>query len=142
MLLIDVRSNKPRINNTAVVRRMLKRRHLTVKVKLVPMTKQDTAILDIHSDKVWPRWPSALEVKEVVDEDDFRQTVQNMHDQFQERGESVFAGFLLELAPHLMDPLIVQASKWDSVTGFVGVKEWHVSKDDKEVQTKEMLAIG
>jgi hypothetical protein len=136
-----VTSNKPRVESPAALLEILKKYYFCRDVNLIPGSEQGTTILDVRSDEPFR---GALKAERLPDKEDYEfpdDWLDDVYDLFDESGEHLFVQVLLELAPHLVDPLVVQYSEWDSYDGVRGMKEWHVSRGDKEVRVKEMLAL-
>jgi hypothetical protein len=131
--------NKAKVNNVKAVRKILERYDSRLPLEVVADGKDGKGRLVLgRQDPFDSRWPSAVDdlPDEAFDDDDW--WFDGRDELHEKLGEKGLTDLLIELAPYLDSPLIVQAASVSSMGEFGRAKEWTIGPQDKEVEVKEI----
>jgi hypothetical protein len=137
------------VKSVRATRKALKKYDSTLELEVAAGGKAGTGSLTAHREQArvpadLVHWPTAVRVEELPSEDAFEN--ENLwwdavYDLHEKRGDQGFIDLLLELAPCLTSPFIVQAAEVTSDGDFIRAKEWTSRPDATEVEIKEIVPL-
>jgi hypothetical protein len=150
--VVRVGMNRPTVHAPESVQGILEQYDVRPELQVVTGDKAGTGVLAFKENKPdWVDWPSAVRGDELPyledeavykDEDDEQRAWNEAYELLhEERGQEGLTNLLLELAPYLGSPLVIQAATWGSYGDFSKAREWTVQPGAKEIEVKEIVGM-